>query len=218
MGEAGSVSAWAEEAAAITEEGEEQVAWTASDARLARALRTPACFPRSETRTSVPSRSESISAQRASKRSSHITSVINTEKGVVGAADKFAVEMSQAATKLPVYGEQEGPDLHDVLGHSATLLSQLSNALKVFGGHEASMRQCFKRIREREEQLDELRRRRRTTGQKADTAERKLSKMGPENKQLFTQTELLESLRGQMRQLDSDIVNEESKLGDFKRQ
>jgi hypothetical protein len=42
--------------------------------------------------------------------------------------------------------------------------------------------------------------------------------MGPENKQLPSQTELLEGLRGQMRGMDTDIVNEESKIGDFKRQ
>jgi DNA repair ATPase RecN len=145
-------------------------------------------------------------------------SVISAEKGVLSSAERLAVDMQTAASRLPVYGQQEGPDLQDVLNHSSTLLSQLSVAMRTFAQHEASMRACFKRIREREEQLDELRRRRRTTGQKAETAERKLAKMGPENKQLVQQTELLEQLRNQMRQLDSDIVNEEAKNGDFKRQ
>ncbi|KAL1407764.1 hypothetical protein Q8F55_007198 [Vanrija albida] len=144
--------------------------------------------------------------------------VISSEKNVLTGAERFAGEVQAAAGKLPVYGEQEGADLKDILGHSSTLLNQLSAALRVFAGHENNMRQCFKRIREREEALDELRRRRRTTATKAESAERKLAKMGPENKQLISQTELLENLRGQMRQMDSDIVNEESKLGDYKRQ
>jgi len=126
--------------------------------------------------------------------------------------------MQTAAARLPVYGQQEGPDLQDILSHSSTLLSQLSVAVRTFAQHEAAMRACFKRIREREEALDDLRRRRRGVGQKAESAERKLAKMGPENKQLGPQTELLESLRNQMRQMDGDIVNEEAKTGDFKRQ
>lgn len=133
-------------------------------------------------------------------------------------AEKLAVDMQTAATKLQPYGTAEGDDLRDVLTHSGTLLNQLSIALRTFAQHEASLRTCFKRVRQREETLDEIRRRRRTTGQKAESAERKLAKMGPENKQLLSQTELLESLRHQMRQLDSDIVNEEAKLGDYKRQ
>lgn len=126
--------------------------------------------------------------------------------------------MQTSASRLPTYGQQEGPDLQDVLSHSSTLLSQLSVALRTFAQHEVSMRACLKRIREREEALDEQRRRRRTVGQRADAAEAKLAKMGPENKQLAGQTELLESLRNSMRQMDSDIVNEEAKTSDFKRQ
>jgi len=80
------------------------------------------------------------------------------------------------------------------------------------------MRISYKRIREREETLDDLRRRRRSTGAKAESAEKKLAKMGPENKGLPGQTDLLEKLRQEMRSMDTEIVMEESKLGDFKRQ
>lgn len=128
------------------------------------------------------------------------------------------MDMQTASSRLPAYGQQEGPDLQDVLTHSTTLLSQLSVALRTFAQYESSMRTCFKRIREREELLEEQRRKRRTVGQKAESAERKLAKMGPENKQLPQQTELLESLRNQMRQMDSEIINDEAKNGDFKRQ
>lgn len=127
-------------------------------------------------------------------------------------------ESSKASASLQPYGLQEGPDLHDVLVQSSLLLNHLSSSLLVFNERQASLRAAYKRIREREEALSDLRSRRRATGNKAEAAERKLAKMGPENKQLPSQTELLEGLRGQMRGMDTDIVNEESKIGDFKRQ
>ncbi|CAK9782025.1 hypothetical protein CC85DRAFT_330599 [Cutaneotrichosporon oleaginosum] len=144
--------------------------------------------------------------------------VITSEKAMMVTCDRLATETGTAATKLPLYGQAEGPDLQDVLSHSSTLLNQLSAAFRAFASHEASMRVCFKKVRAREEALDEMRRRRRTTGTKAEAAERKLAKMGPENKQLPAQTDLLERLRQEMRQMDADIVHEETKLGDFKRQ
>ena len=73
------------------------------------------------------------------------------------------------------------------------------------------MRGCYKRIREREEELDELRRRRRSKGLKAETAEKKLAKMGPENKGLPQQTELLERLRIDMRQVSKEEVRSTEK-------
>ncbi|KAL7422528.1 hypothetical protein Q5752_003176 [Cryptotrichosporon argae] len=144
--------------------------------------------------------------------------VITAEKGVLQAAERLGAETSTVAAKLPVYGQQEGPDLQDVLTHSSTLLSHLSTAFHVFAEHQTSLRATYKRIREREEELEELRRRRRATGQKAETAEKKLAKMGPENKGLPQQTELLDRLRSDMRSMDTDIITEESKLGDYKRQ
>ena len=139
---------------------------------------------------------------------------------LVGIMCLFAVllETAKSAAALPVYGTQEGPDLQDVLTHSSTLLNHLSTALNVFTEHQHSMRTAYKRIREREEELDELKRKRRGTGAKAEQAEKKLAKMGHENKGLPSQTELLERLRGEMRATDTEIYTEESKLGDFKRQ
>ncbi|EKD02677.1 hypothetical protein A1Q2_02907 [Trichosporon asahii var. asahii CBS 8904] len=144
--------------------------------------------------------------------------VISSEKDVLKASEKMAQETASAASKLAPYGQSEGPDLQDVLTHSASLLTRLSDAYRTFAQHEANLRVCFKRIREREENLDQKRRQRRQLTHKAEQAERKLSKMGAENKQLLQQTELLESLRKDMRDIDADIVVEESKLGDFKRQ
>jgi hypothetical protein len=79
------------------------------------------------------------------------------------------------------------------------------------------MRDHLKSIRTREEGLDELKRRRRTVARKAEDAEKKLSKMSPEHKNLGTQTELLNHLRDEIRTMDSDIMSEEAAVGDFKR-
>ena len=79
------------------------------------------------------------------------------------------------------------------------------------------VREHLKAIRTREEGLDELKRRRKSVAASADSAERKLNKMSPEHKNLATQTETLQRLRDEIRQLDTDIMTEEARLGDFKR-
>jgi len=79
------------------------------------------------------------------------------------------------------------------------------------------MRDQLKAIRTREESLDDLRRRRRTVMRKAEDADKKLSKMGPEHKNIAMQTETLNRLRDDIRLMGSDIMSEEAALGDFKR-
>lgn len=79
------------------------------------------------------------------------------------------------------------------------------------------MREQLKAIRTREENLDELKRRRRGVMSKADSAERKLHKMSPEHKNLVPQTDLLNKLREEIRGLDVDIMRDEAAIGDFKR-
>lgn len=79
------------------------------------------------------------------------------------------------------------------------------------------MREQLKFIRTREENLDELKRRRRTVNSKADTAEKKLNKMNMENKNFVPQTELLNKLRDEIRSLDFEIMKDEAAIADFKR-
>lgn len=105
----------------------------------------------------------------------------------------------------------------DVLSASTTLLNQFSAALSQYAAHGHAMRDQLKSIRTREEGLDELKRRRRTLIRKAEDAEKKLSKMNPEHKNLGMQTDLLNRLRDEIRLMDSDIMSEEAALGDFKR-
>jgi len=75
----------------------------------------------------------------------------------------------------------------------------------------------MKGIRTREEELDELKRRRKALISKADAAERKLRKMSPEHKNLHAQTSALNSLQEEIRNMDSQIMSEEAALGDLKR-
>lgn len=79
------------------------------------------------------------------------------------------------------------------------------------------MRDQLKAIRTREEALEDLKRRRRSVMSNADSAEKKLSRMSPENKNLGNQQETLNRLRNEIRSLDADIIAEETALGDFKR-
>jgi len=62
-----------------------------------------------------------------------------------------------------------------------------------------------------------MHRRRKSLTSKTDSADKKLNKMGPENKNLRQQTDVLVSLREQIRTLDVEIMDEEANLGDWKR-
>lgn len=107
--------------------------------------------------------------------------------------------------------------LQDILNASTSLYLHFASALSGFAAHEANVREIMKSVRTREENLDELRRRRRNLVSKADTAEKKLSRMNPENKNLQMQTELYHKLKDEIRVLDNDILVEEASVGDFKR-
>ena len=75
----------------------------------------------------------------------------------------------------------------------------------------------MKSIRTKEEALDDLKRRRKAVVSRADSAEKKLNKMGPEHKNLAMQTEQLNRLRDEIRGMDFDIMRDEAELGDAKR-
>ncbi|KAF4609479.1 hypothetical protein D9613_012300 [Agrocybe pediades] len=143
--------------------------------------------------------------------------LITAEKAVLISLQKLSVDFSKAAEALRTWGLNEGDDLGDILSGSTTLLGHFSSALSQYASHGHSMRDQLKAIRTREEALEELKRRRRTVVRKAEDAEKKLSKMSPEHKNLGTQTELLNRLRDEIRSMDSEIMTEEASLGDFKR-
>ncbi|KAF9027124.1 hypothetical protein BDZ89DRAFT_987496 [Hymenopellis radicata] len=143
--------------------------------------------------------------------------LITAEKAVLISIQKLSVDFTKAAEALRTWGIGEGDDLGDTLSASTTILSNFSQALSQFATHEHAIRDHMKSIRTREEALDELKRRRKTVVGKADGAERKLSKMSPEHKNLAMQTDTLNRLRDEIRAMDSDIMTQEAALGDFKR-
>ncbi|KAG6829636.1 hypothetical protein H0H92_003969 [Tricholoma furcatifolium] len=143
--------------------------------------------------------------------------VILAEKQVLNSLHKLSSDLVKAAEALRIWGSGEGDDLGDILGASSTLISLWAASVSQFSDHGHAMRDYLKSIRTREEKLDDLKRRRRSAGSKAEAAEKKLSKMGPEHKNLTVQTDSLNALRAEIRAMDSDIMTEEAALGDYKR-
>ena len=94
---------------------------------------------------------------------------------------------------------------------------EFSSSLSQFAAQEQSIREHMKSIRTQEEKLDAIKHRRKNVASKADSAERKLNKMDSTNKNTSGQSELLTRLRDEIRELDSEIMTEEAKLGDLKR-
>ena len=97
------------------------------------------------------------------------------------------------------------------------LLLEFSSSLKQFATHEQTIREHMKTVRTQEESLDQLRNRRKGVASKADAAERKLNRMDSGHKDTAAQSVLLEGLRNSIRELDSEIMTGEAKLGDSKR-
>ncbi|KIY71647.1 hypothetical protein CYLTODRAFT_390084 [Cylindrobasidium torrendii FP15055 ss-10] len=143
--------------------------------------------------------------------------LINSEKAVLTSLQRLSTDVAKSSEMLRTWGLGEGDDLGDVLSACTTILTYFSNAVAQYGTHEHAMRDHMKSIRAKEEALDELKRRRRGVVSKADTAERKLSKMSPEHKNLAIQTDTLNRLRDEIRAMDSDIMADEASLSDFKR-
>ncbi|KAJ8482479.1 hypothetical protein ONZ51_g5321 [Trametes cubensis] len=143
--------------------------------------------------------------------------VITAEKGILNSLQRLSSDFAKAAEALKVWGLGEGEDLADTLTASTTLLLHFSSALAAFASHEIAVREHMKAVRSREEALDEMKRRRKSIFNDAEAAERKLSKMNPDNKNLQQQTDLLNRLRDEIRAMDTDIMTEEARLGDFKR-
>ncbi|KAK7691152.1 hypothetical protein QCA50_006255 [Cerrena zonata] len=143
--------------------------------------------------------------------------LILVEKTVLIALQKLSSDVARSSEALRQWGTGEGDDLGDISTAAGSLLLHFGSALSRYASHEEAIREQMKSIRTREEQLDELKRRRKAVASKADAAERKLSKMNPDNKNMQSQTDILARLRDEMRGLDTEIMNEEATLGDFKR-
>jgi hypothetical protein len=158
---------------------------------------------------------------------------------------RLGADFEKAAEALGVWGEGEGEDLgvslhylplpfplfsdtafplyQDILSGSTTILNLFSAALFKYAEHETSIRELMKSVRTREENLDALRKQRKSLGKSLDSASKKLNKMTSSSdnyantNKISEQTEVLNQLRDQARVMDSEIMTEEAALGDFKR-
>ncbi|KAJ8689976.1 hypothetical protein PTI98_012823 [Pleurotus ostreatus] len=158
-----------------------------------------------------------IPALAGNKELRPLQDLITAEKGCMVSLQNLSGEFGKAAEALRVWGAGEGDDLGDTLTSCTTLLIAVSNSIATYASAHNVIRASMKSIRSAEETLDELKRRRRALYVKAESAERKLSKMSPENKSLQVQTDLLNRLRGEIRVVEGEILEGESRLGDDKR-
>ncbi|KAE8211900.1 hypothetical protein CF327_g4397 [Tilletia walkeri] len=146
-----------------------------------------------------------------------LQSVINTEKDFVKSHTRTGSDFKDTADALKAWGESEGEDLSDVMGKMCTLYHQYEAGVERFNAHLSNFRLHFKSIRTREEGLSDLKARKRALAARIDSLEKKLAKMGPENKQLMQTTGQLKDSRNEMISMESEVRAEESALGDFKR-
>ncbi|KAH7107820.1 Eisosome component PIL1-domain-containing protein [Auriculariales sp. MPI-PUGE-AT-0066] len=147
----------------------------------------------------------------------HLQELINNEKTLLNSLQRLSTDYQRTADTLKSYGAGEGDDLNDVLGKSALIMGHISTSLTQLGTHENAVRNHMKSIRAREEALTDRKQHRKSVGTKAETAEKKLSKMSGEHKGLTQQTDILARLREEMRILDVEILTEDAALSDYKR-
>ncbi|SCV71200.1 BQ2448_2788 [Microbotryum intermedium] len=130
---------------------------------------------------------------------------------------KLAIEGIKASSALKEWGVAEGPDLGDILTKISMLYDYASSAEKAYAEHTGNARLHFKEIRTREEHLTSLKKSKENLGNKIENLDRKVSKMKEENKDLPASIHRLSEMRNEMIGLEHSVLNEESKLGDFKR-
>ncbi|CAO1618638.1 unnamed protein product [Parajaminaea phylloscopi] len=143
--------------------------------------------------------------------------VINSEKSFIKANSGSAQSWHANAEAIKAWGEGEGEDLSDVLSKLSLLFDHYTAAQTRFDSHLATLRLHFKSIRTREEGLADLKAKKRSLASKIESVERKLAKMGPENKELMKTTSLLKEHRSEMENLRVEVTAEEAAIGDFKR-
>lgn len=105
----------------------------------------------------------------------------------------------------------------DILSKMSLLFDHYTTAQTRFDSHLATLRLHFKSIRTREEGLADLKAKKRSLASKIEGVEKKLAKMGPENKELMKTTSTLKEYRNEMEGLRIEVMTEEAAIGDFKR-
>ncbi|KAK0528131.1 hypothetical protein OC842_004654 [Tilletia horrida] len=146
-----------------------------------------------------------------------LQSIITTEKEFVKSHTRAGADFKETADALKGWADAEGPDLGDALGKLSTLFHQYDAGVERYNAHVGNIRLHFKSIRTREEGLADLKARKRALAARIDSLEKKLAKMGPENKQLMQTTGQLKDSRNEMISMEAEVRSEEAALGDFKR-
>ncbi|CAO1629476.1 unnamed protein product [Sympodiomycopsis kandeliae] len=143
--------------------------------------------------------------------------IINSEKSFIKNNAVAAQSWHTNAESLKAWADDEGDDLNDILGKMSLLFDNYTTAHTRLNTHLSTLRLHFKSIRTREEGLAELKSRKRSLQSKIESVEKKLTKMGPENKELMKTTTTLKDYRNEMESLNMDLATEEAAIGDFKR-
>lgn len=148
-----------------------------------------------------------------------LQSLLSQEKNLLNSHVRVANDLRKASHALDEWAQSEGPDLADTLGKVAKLLANdLAKAEEEYADHLANFRMYFKQLRTREEKFSQLKKNKDTLQGKIDSAEKKLSKMSPEHKDLATWTQKLSDLRNEMVGMENSVFNEEAAIGDYRRQ
>ncbi|GJE91333.1 hypothetical protein PsYK624_074820 [Phanerochaete sordida] len=174
-------------------------------------------FRSATTRIAHNSHVPGLAQAAISKDLKALQDLINAEKAVQQTMQRLGGDLTKAAEAAKVWGNGEGDDLGDTFTACAALLLHYANALARFSTHIGTVREQMKQVRTREENLDELKKRRKSLVSKADSADKKLSKMSGDHKNFQAQADSLNRLREEIRGMDTEILNEEANLGDFKR-
>ncbi|KAM0754430.1 hypothetical protein T439DRAFT_321466 [Meredithblackwellia eburnea MCA 4105] len=146
-----------------------------------------------------------------------LAELISAEKKFLDATQRLSSDRTRASLALKEWGATEGPDLGDILTKLSQLFDYLSAAEVAFGQHDNNFRLHFKSVRTKEENLASLKRSQSSLASKIESQEKKVSKMKEENKDLPMATTKLHEMKQEMVGLENTVINEESKLSDFKR-
>ncbi|KAK4047598.1 hypothetical protein OIO90_006139 [Microbotryomycetes sp. JL221] len=147
-----------------------------------------------------------------------LQNVISSEKRVAESSSRSSAELTKAANSLKEWANTEGPDIADVVTKIGILFDYLSGSEKRYSEHHENYRLHFKNIRTREEDLAQLKRNRDSLGSKIEAQDKKVSRMKEENKDLPTAMQRLSEMRQEMVGLENSVLNEETNLGDKKRE
>jgi hypothetical protein len=98
------------------------------------------------------------------------------------------------------------------------LLDQLSKAQNQYAEHESTVRLHYKTLRTREENFIALRKAKDALASRIESAERQLAKTSAEHKDRAARETRLFELKNEMAGMENSVMNEEARLGDFKRE